>query len=82
MSKKSLFGLLIVVLYCCAVLAQGPAGQAAQSLPTGDSKAIVETACTTCHAATMITNAGHTREDWKLLVERMVSAGAARSSAA
>src|SRR5262245_48080166 len=43
MSKKSVFGLLIVVLYCCAVLAQGPGGQAAQSLPAGDSKAIVET---------------------------------------
>jgi len=76
MSKKSVFGLLIVVLYCCAVLAQGPGGQAAQSLPAGDSKAIVETACTTCHAATMITNAGHTREDWNLLFERMVSEGA------
>jgi virginiamycin B lyase len=76
MSKKSLFGLLIAVLYCCAVLAQGPGGQAAQSLPPGDGKAIVDSACTTCHAATMITNAGHTPEDWKLLVERMVSAGA------
>src|SRR5215831_10262728 len=76
MSKKSLFGLLIAVLYCCAVLAQGPGGQAAQSLPPGDAKAIVDNACTTCHAATMITNAGHTLEDWKLLVERMVSAGA------
>jgi virginiamycin B lyase len=76
MSKKSLFGVLIVVVYCCAVLAQGPGGQAAQSLPPGDGKAIVDSACTTCHAATMITNAGHTPEDWKLLVERMVSAGA------
>ncbi len=77
MSKKSLLGLLIVMIFCCVVSAQAPRGaQPAQALPAGDAKALVETACTTCHAATMITNAGHTHEDWKLLVERMVSAGA------
>ena len=76
MNKNFLLGLLILTTFCFAVSAQAPAGQAAQSLPAGDAKAIVETACTTCHAATMITNTGHTPEDWKLLVERMVSAGA------
>ncbi len=45
-------------------------------LPPGNAKAIVETACTTCHALSLITGAGHTPVDWKLLVERMVSAGA------
>src|SRR6185295_9725488 len=39
-------------------------------------KAIVETACTTCHALTLITGAGHTPADWKLVVELMVAAGA------
>ena len=39
-------------------------------------KAIVETACTACHALTLITSAGHTAADWKLVVERMVAAGA------
>src|SRR4051794_35950638 len=76
MSKNSLFGLGVLIAFCCAVLGQGPAPQATQTLPAGDAKTIVETACTTCHAATMITSAGHTRDDWKLLVERMVSAGA------
>src|SRR5262249_22410022 len=46
-------------------------------LPEGQAKSIVETACTTCHAITLITTGtGHTPVDWKLLVERMVSAGA------
>ena len=76
MRKNSLFGLLVLVVFCCSVSAQRSGGQAAPPLPAGDAKAIVDTACTTCHATTMITNAGHTPEDWKLLVERMVSAGA------
>src|SRR5437899_9107293 len=76
MNKNFLLGLLILTICCCTLWAQGPAGQPAQALPAGNAKAIVETACTTCHAATMITNTGHTPEDWKLLVERMVSAGA------
>src|SRR5207244_4154431 len=71
MTKNSLIGLSIVFVLCCVVSAQAP-----KALPAGDVKALVDTACTTCHASTMITNAGHTREDWKLLVERMVSAGA------
>src|SRR6266853_1579081 len=50
--------------------------QAARPLPNGDAKALVETACTTCHPITMITTTGHSPEDWKLLVERMVAAGA------
>ena len=70
MSKNCLFGLFIQVAVCLVASAEG------QSLPAGNAKALVETACTTCHATTMITSAGHTPEDWKLLVERMVSAGA------
>ena len=69
MTKSSLF-----VLLTAAVLAQGQAKQ--RPLPAGEAKAIVETACTTCHALSLITGAGHTPVDWKLLVERMVSAGA------
>lgn len=69
MTKSSLF-----VLLTTAVLAQGQAKQ--RPLPAGDAKSIVETTCTTCHALTLITGAGHTAADWKLLVERMVAAGA------
>ena len=60
----SLFGLWLV------------AGMAAQGLPAGNGKDIVATACTACHAITLITDTGHTAADWKLLVERMVAAGA------
>ena len=45
-------------------------------MPDGAVKTLVENECTTCHAINMITDTGHTREDWKLVVERMVSAGA------
>ena len=76
MSKNSLFGLLAAMVFCSAVSVQGQGNRAAQSLPEGNGKTIVETACTTCHAVTMITSAGHTPEDWKLLMERMVAAGA------
>src|SRR5215468_1023939 len=76
MRKNCLLGLLVLITLCCAVSAQAPRGQAAQALPAGNAKAIVETECTTCHEATMITTAQHTPQDWKLLVERMVSAGA------
>src|SRR5207247_7015150 len=76
MTKNSLFGLLMAMVFCSIVSAQGQGGQPARSLPEGNGKSIVETACTTCHAVTMITNAGHTSADWKLLMERMVSAGA------
>src|SRR5215469_9695251 len=67
MSSKFLFVLLTAPAF---------AQQAAKPLPAGDVQALVQSACTTCHPITMITGAGHTAEDWKLVVERMVSAGA------
>src|SRR5262249_24408087 len=70
MVKNLALGLSSAIVICFAILVQG------QSLPNGNAKALVEKACRSCHAATMITSAGHTPEDWKLLVERMVSAGA------
>src|SRR5579863_7592581 len=76
MSNKSLAASLTAVVFCCTVSAQRQGKQPARSLPAGDAKAIVETSCTTCHALSLITGAGHTPEDWKLLVERMVAAGA------
>src|SRR5512143_521008 len=69
MTKSSLF-----VLLTAATFLQGQPKQ--RPLPAGDAKTIVETACTTCHALSLITGAGHTHADWKLLVERMVAAGA------
>ena len=59
-----------------ALFAQSGGKQQPKQLPPGNVKALVENACTVCHAITMITDAGHTREDWKLVVERMVADGA------
>src|SRR6266566_4988987 len=69
MPRTSLIGLFTAMVFCSTVSAQRP-------LPAGNGKALVETACTTCHAITLITGAGHTPAEWKLLVERMVAAGA------
>src|SRR5581483_3612376 len=72
MTKSSLF-----VLLTAAVLLQGQSKQGkGRPLPDGPAKAVVETACTTCHALNLITGGGHTPPDWKLVVERMVAAGA------
>jgi len=74
MTKSSLF----VLLTAAAFLQGQTQGQTKQRpLPAGPAKSIVETACTTCHELTLITGgSGHTPADWKLLVERMVAAGA------
>ena len=69
MGKTILFGLI----FFAALSAQG---QTSRPLPAGNGKDIVATACTACHALTLITDGGHTPADWKLLVERMVAAGA------
>src|SRR5579871_5145307 len=62
----------------CAGMSFAAALQAQNKpLPAGNAKALIESACTACHDLNLITSAGHTPEDWKLLVERMVAAGAA-----
>jgi virginiamycin B lyase len=68
---KTLF--FALVLIAAGIPAQA---QTTRPLPAGDGKDLVATACTTCHAVTLITGTGHTPADWKLLVERMVAAGA------
>jgi virginiamycin B lyase len=64
------------LIWSLSAFAQSGGKQSARQLPAGDVKSLVENACTTCHGINMITDNGHTREDWKLVVERMVSAGA------
>jgi virginiamycin B lyase len=76
MLKTILLSLAAVTLVSAPVLAQGRAKAPARPLPDGPGKALVETQCTTCHAVTMVTGMGHTPEEWKLTVERMVAAGA------
>src|SRR5580658_6698507 len=71
MARIRLFGLVMIV--SAALSSQA---QTARPLPAGNGRDIVSTACTACHAITLITDGGHTAADWKLLVERMVAAGA------
>ncbi|HLH44771.1 MAG TPA: hypothetical protein VKV74_17415 [Bryobacteraceae bacterium] len=66
----------LLLLLVPSLFGQAPERQAGRPLPAGDAQALVQAACTTCHPITMITGTGHTAEDWKLVVERMVSAGA------
>src|SRR5437868_5889622 len=76
MRKNFLLALFATVVFSSMLFGQGGGKQAARPLPAGDGKALVETACTACHPITMITTTGHSPEDWKLLMERMVAAGA------
>jgi hypothetical protein len=46
------------------------------SLPDGDGKQIVETACSQCHKITIVTNAGFTPENWLVVMRAMVHLGA------
>jgi virginiamycin B lyase len=47
-----------------------------QSLPDGNGKETVQTACSTCHELGRVTNTGHTPEDWKNVIDMMINIGA------
>jgi virginiamycin B lyase len=74
MSKKSLFALMSAAFLCPALFAQGRGD--ARPLPEGAGKETVQGACQACHALGLISNAGHTREDWQTVVAQMRNAGA------
>ncbi len=76
MTRPILIAIAAGAMFCATLSAQGRSKQATKPMPEGPEKALVEDACTACHPITMITSTGHTPDDWKLLVERMVSAGA------
>jgi quinoprotein glucose dehydrogenase len=48
----------------------------AQELPTGPGKALVQTACSQCHAIDVIVGQKRSREEWGDVVSRMVGNGA------
>src|SRR5260370_41448405 len=81
MSTKLLLPLITAALAGSLVLAplalaQGRAGLTERPLPDGAGKAAIEGACAECHAMALVTNSGHTPQDWQLLVERMINVGA------
>ena len=47
-----------------------------QALPAGKGRKIIQTACVQCHALSLITNSGHTREQWEDVLEVMLAVGA------
>src|SRR5215831_15324650 len=48
---------------------------AAQGLPEGNGKEMVETLCVGCHELGRVTAAGHTREEWPIVVDMMRNVG-------
>jgi cytochrome c5 len=61
-----------------ALLARAGAleNQALDSLPPGPGKDVLLRACTSCHAATLITQQRKTPEEWVKTVDKMVGWGA------
>jgi virginiamycin B lyase len=56
---------------------RGRGGGAPVTLPDGAGRPIVEAACTTCHALDLVVNNGHDAAEWRLTIDRMITAGAA-----
>jgi len=48
----------------------------AQLLPHGEGKLVVESACSTCHSLTNITDMRRTSAQWEYIITMMVSYGA------
>ena len=71
MTKLSLIPLLGATTLAIALPAL-----AQNQLPNGNGKQVVEVACTMCHQANLILNAGHTRDEWDMIVHNMIAMGA------
>src|ERR1035438_9184041 len=59
------------VLFLCLTVAA-----AAQTLPDGPGKAVVERMCTPCHSLDSVVRARMTKDRWSNMVDEMVSRGA------
>src|SRR5690242_2623242 len=46
------------------------------SLPDGPGKEIVQASCVQCHDLNRVTDTGHTREDWRTVLDTMIAGGA------
>lgn len=53
----------------------------AQTLPEGPGKAVVERACSECHAATIVMGRHMNREQWGVEVRKMMEEGAKLTAA-
>lgn len=52
------------------------AAVAADKLPPGEGKRIVETVCSSCHPAEVVTSKNYSKERWRSVVDAMISEGA------
>src|SRR4051812_26785749 len=49
---------------------------AAQNLPAGKNKEMVEKICTGCHELSLVTDRGRSKDDWTAVVKSMIDMGA------
>jgi len=75
MSPKTI-ALFIGASLTCTILTAQPKKNAPPALPEGNGKAQIEAACVQCHALGMVTNAGHSRDEWATAVYMMINDGA------
>jgi mono/diheme cytochrome c family protein len=54
----------------------GSAQEKEKSPSTEDGKLIVETKCQGCHGLDLITKSNHTLDEWRAIVDQMISNGA------
>ena len=69
-----LFALLLAALASAEAVA-------ADKLPPGQGKRIVETVCSSCHATDVVTSKSYSKERWRSVVEAMISEGASLTKA-
>jgi cytochrome c5 len=63
-----------------AILVSG-AAMAADKLPPGEGKRIVETTCSSCHPTEVVTSKSYSKERWRSVVEAMIDEGASLTKA-
>ena len=75
MSKTISLLLLTAALISFTALTDLHGQKAAQpKLPDGPGKDILQNACTECHDLQMVYDTGYNKQEWQLLVERMITA--------
>ena len=70
----TVFALLLAIM-------TSTAAAAADKLPPGEGKRIVETVCSSCHPTDIVTSKNYSKERWRGVVDAMISEGAALTKA-
>src|SRR5579871_830366 len=73
---RSSSAILLPAVFTCFA-----ASTSAQTLPNGGARDVIQSACSACHQLNVVTNAGHTPEEWSRIVGDMVMKGAGLSAA-